>query len=329
MKILITGATGFVGGWLVRELLNRQYDVKILARKNSDLSDLKNLKFEIATGDITDESSVVNALTDCDSVFHLAGVVGYSKAQRPLMEEVNVKGTLNVLNAIGKRPVRRLVHMSSVVAVGASFDGQHPLNENSEFNLHHLNLGYFETKRKAEELVFEYVKTRGLDAVAVNPSTIYGAGDAKKGSRKVQLKVAQGRFPFYTPGGVNVIAVEDVVSGLLAAWEKGESGQRYILAGENISIKTLFEWIAESAGVQPPQYYLPKPALHLLGKVGDQLEKFGRKGPINSENAWTSTLYHWFDNSKAKQQLGLNPRPAREAIDASVNWIREQGLLKK
>lgn len=329
VKILVTGATGFVGGWLVRELSKQGHSVRILVRSSSDLSELDGAKFETLFGDITDESSVRNALTGCEVVFHLAGVVGYSKEQRALMEKVNVEGTRILVNAILNNSVQKLIHMSSVVAIGASFDGKTPLNEESPFNIHELDLGYFETKRKAEEIVFEAVKSKGLNAVAVNPSTIYGAGDAKKGSRKVQLKVAQGRFPFYTPGGVNVIAIEDVIYGLIAAWEKGRKGERYILSGENITIKTLFEWIASEAGNPPPRFKIPSPLLHALGKVGDQLEKYGKKGPINSENAWTSTLYHWFDNSKAKRELGLNPRPAKEAIAASVKWIKDQGYLKQ
>jgi dihydroflavonol-4-reductase len=328
MKVLVTGANGFVGSWLVRELARREHDVRILARKSSDLSELEGARYETAFGDVTDPASLENALRGCDSVFHLAGVVGYSKAQRPLMEKVNVDGTRNLLAAIEKNPIKRLVHMSSVVAIGASFDGRYPLNENSEFNLGDLDLGYFETKRKAEILVKSAVEDGRVDAVILNPSTIYGPGDAKKGSRKVQVKVARGKFPFYTSGGVNVIAVEDVIEGLLAGWEKGVRGERYILAGENITIKTLFHWIASAAGVKPPGIYLPNGLLHLLGKFGDRRERQGAHGPVNSENAWTSTLFHWFDNSKARRALGLNPRSSQEAVNRSVEWMQQQGLLK-
>jgi dihydroflavonol-4-reductase len=328
MKVLVTGANGFVGSWLVRELNRQQHQVKILARKNSDLSELEGSQYELSLGDVTHLDSLENAVKGCDSVFHLAGVVGYSKAQRELMEKVNVQGTANLIKAIERHPIKRLVHMSSVVAIGASFNGT-PLNENSEFNIHHLNLGYFETKRAAEILVKDAVKSGKVDAVILNPSTIYGPGDAKKGSRKVQLKVAQHKFPFYTSGGVNVVAVEDVVKGLLSAWNKGKTGERYILAGENITIKTLFTWIAEAAGVEPPKILMPNFALHLLGKVGDQLEKINKKGPVNSENAWTSSLFHWFDNTKARENLDFNPQPARSAVEKSVEWIRQQGLLSQ
>jgi dihydroflavonol-4-reductase len=168
-----------------------------------------------------------------------------------------------------------------------------------------------------------------LNAVMINPSTIYGAGDAKKGSRGTQLKVARAKFPFYTAGGVSVVAVEDVVDAIISAWKRGRSGERYIISGENLTIKQLFTEIAQAAGVKPPSIFLPTPIVKLLGKIGDLMESFGSKGPINSENAWTSTLYHWFDSSKAKKELGLNPKSASYAIGQSVAWMKQNGYLDK
>ncbi len=327
MKVLVTGATGFLGGWLVRRLVEGGHDVRIMHRRGSDLENLAGLRLETSEGDVTNAESLVEACAGVDTVFHLAGLVAYTRAQRSAMERINVGGTHNVIEACVKAKVRRLVHLSSVAAIGASFDGERPLNEDSEYNIHHLNLGYFETKHAAELLVRDAARTGRLDAVMINPSTVYGAGDAKKGSRDVQLKVARGRFPFYPPGGVNVVAIEDVIDCILAAWGKGRAGERYIVAGDNLLIKDLFAAIAEEAGVRPPQVPLPDFALHAAGKAGDFLESIGRKGPINSENAWTATLFHWFDAAKAKRELGLRPRPSREAIADSVRWVRERGLL--
>lgn len=328
MKILITGANGFLGSWVTRSLAKQGHTIRVLHRPASDLQMLEGIDFESAIGDVTDLDSVVAAAKDVDSVFHLAGVIGYSRAQRPLMEKVNVGGTIHVVQACLKNSVRRLVHLSSVAAIGASFDGQQVLNEESQYNLSALNLGYFETKRQSEEFVRRAVKEDNLDAVILNPATIYGPGDALKGSRSTQVKVARGEFPFYTSGGVNVISVNDAVIGIISAWQNGQRGERYILGGENLLIKDLFALIAEAAGVPTPKIYLPNSLLHAIGWVGDRLEKLGRKGPVNSENAWTSTLFHWFDARKARAALGLEPRPAKEAIYASVTWMRERGLLK-
>jgi dihydroflavonol-4-reductase len=262
-----------------------------------------------------------------DAIFHLAGVVGYSRAMRHEMNQTNVVGTSNVISAVAKCGCEKLIHMSSVVAVGASIDGSHPLNEESPYNLHHLDLGYFETKRQAEELVMQACRQGRIQATVVNPSTIYGPGDAKKGSRSVQVKVARGAFPFYPSGGVNVIHIQDVVQATVRAWEIGRQGERYILSGENLRIQQLFQLIANSAQVSAPQWPLPKSAILTIGYIGDMLEKINIRGPLNSENAWASVLFHWFDNSKARKELDLNPRPAAEAIQESVNWMRENGVL--
>lgn len=326
MAVLVTGATGFVGAWLVRRLTEQGESVHVLHRKNSNLEDLQGLNFISRIGDVTDFESVASACQDVDTVFHLAGVVGYSRTARPLMDRVNVGGTRNVVEAIrtGRRP--QLIYMSSVVAVGASFD-RRTLNEDSPYNLSSLNLGYFETKKAAEEIVLGAAHKGQIKAVALNPSTIYGAADAKKGSRKTQLKVAQGRFPFYTSGGVSVVSVHDIIDALLAAREKGRNGERYILSGENLTIQELFRRISELAGTKPPSIYLPNPIVKTIGKVGDLLENMGKKGPLNSENAWTAILYHWFDHSKASAELGFHPRPAQLALKESVDWMKQQGLL--
>jgi dihydroflavonol-4-reductase len=326
MAVLVTGASGFLGAKLVRRLIENGETVHVLHRKSSNLEELKDLSFVSKIGDVTDRESVIQACLDVDTVFHLAGVIGYSRAMRRAMDEVNVKGTQNVVEACqtGRKP--KLVYMSSVVAVGASFT-PNALNENSPYNIHHLNLGYFETKKEAEDFVKSQTRRGRIESVILNPSTIYGAGDAKKSSRKTQMKVAQGKLPFYTSGGVSVVHEGDVVEAVLKAREIGRNGERYILSGENLTIHELFNRIARFAGVQPPKIYLPNAAVFALGKIGDMMEKFGKKGPLNSENAWTAVLYHWFDHDKAKEELGFKPRAADIALKESVDWMKQQGLV--
>ena len=326
--VLVTGANGFLGGWVVRSLLQQGLQVRILAREKSDLSDLAGLIFEKSIGDVTNYPSVLNALEGIESVFHLAGVIGYQKWQRPLMEEVNIGGTKNLLKACKEKGIKDFVYLSSVVAIGAGFKPTQILNENSIYNISHLRLGYFDTKHEAEKLVIEAHEKGDVEAVILNPSTMYGAGDSKKGSRKTQLKVAQGKFPFYTHGGVNVIAVEDAITGIMTAWKGRHTGERFILSGENLLIKDLFSLIALAAGVKPPSLGIPNSVVFGLGRWGDFKHSMGRSASLSVENAWSSTLYHYFDNAKAKKILGLQARPAKLAVSASVAWIKAQGLLK-
>lgn len=327
MKVIVTGANGFLGSWLTRTLCEQGHEVHVLVRQGSDLSELEGLPCQYKFGDVTNISSLVDAFMGMDTVFHLAGVIAYKKSQRALMEKVNVQGTQNVIDVCRDLKIPKLVYLSSVVAIGAGFSKDEVLNETSAFNIAHLDLGYFETKHEAEKRVIQACQSGQISAVILNPSTIYGAGDAKKGSRKMQLKVAQGRLKFFTEGGVNVVAVEDVVDGIILAWQKGRSGEKYILSGENITIERLFGIIAEAAGQKPPSICLPTWLLHVVGFIGDLLEKCGLKGPLSRENAYTSTMYHWFDSTKAQTELGFKPRPAKEAINNSVNWMREKGLL--
>lgn len=331
MKVLVTGATGFLGQWMTRRLLDEGFDVRVLIRSRAKLEELEGLKLEVAEGDITNFDSLDQACRGVGGVFHLAGLIAYSKAQRAAMEQVNVQGTKNVIRAIQKNGQEngpaRMLHLSSVTAIGAGFTKNDVLNEQSPFNIHHLNLGYFETKHDAEVAVFDAVRAGTLDAVAINPSTIYGPGDAKKGSRGAQLKVARGKMPFYTPGGVNVVHVDDVVDLCIKAFRHGRAGERTIACSENLTIQETFERIAKLAGVKPPSIGLPRAAIFALGKVGDVMESFGKKGPLNTENAWTSTMYHWFSHEKATRDFGFKPRPAQEALEASIRWSRDHGLL--
>ncbi|WP_415063549.1 NAD-dependent epimerase/dehydratase family protein [Bdellovibrio sp.] len=327
MKVLVTGANGFLGSWVTKALVNEGHEVYALVRPKSDISELDGVDCKYVHGDVTDIPSLIEAFKGMDSVFHLAGVIAYKKSQRSLMDKVNVQGTANVVSVCREHKIRRLVYLSSVVAIGAGYTTHEILNEESSYNIADLNLGYFETKHQAENIVKAACNKGEINAVILNPSTIYGAGDAKKGSRKMQLKVAQGKLKFYTSGGVNVVAVEDVVAGILSAWKKGRNGERYILAGENILIKDLFALIAAEAGVKAPPYQLPDALLHAVGAFGDFLESLGFKGPLSRENAYTATMYHWFDSKKAQTELEFKPRPAKDAIHNSVQWMKDQGLL--
>ncbi len=322
MRVLITGASGFVGGWLAQTLVDEGHQVRVLVRNPKDVEDLKSLKIEIAVGDITDSMKVTEATKDIDSVFHLAGVIAYSRAAREQMESVNVGGTANVINACKINKVRRLIHFSSVVTIGASFNPHTVLNEFSKYNLGYLNLGYFETKRKAEDLVLAAVRKGELDAVILNPSTIYGPGDEKKPSRGMQRRVARGTLPIYTSGGVNVVSIEDVMHCTLRAWQIGRVGERYIISGENLTIKKLFETIAEIAEVEPPKIYVPNFLIKTLGLIGDLQSSHGGKAFMTSENAIVSTMYHWFDSTKAQQAFQFKPKPASYSLRQSIEWSR-------
>ncbi len=345
MRALVTGASGFLGSWLCKALAEKNCSIKALIRtqskrkhealkklkqqnsspsKNShslensgieDLEKLNNIEFRL--GDVTDLDSLMEASKGVDVIFHLAAIIGGKKPEK--MEKVNVGGTANVIETCQKRGIK-LIHMSSVVTIGAS---QKPcvLNEESHCT-ENLPFSYFETKRKAEVLVQKACKKQSLSAVILNPSTIYGAGDMRKSSRTVQSWVANGMFPFYSSGGVSVVDVESVVEAILRSVEQGRRGEKYILSGDNLLIKDLFSMIANSAGVKAPFIPIGDFMLSPLFSLSQQLKKWNFSLPTDTMRM--AYLYHWFDHSKAKEELNFSPAKASKAIENSVKWFKKQ-----
>ena len=333
-KIFVTGATGFLGSHLLEHLINEDCVINAIYRNQSKLDALykevpalKNTsKINWIKGDLFDENW---NLKDIDVVYHLAGFVGYKESDRKQMEKVNVQGTQKVIDKIinekEKRP--KLIYLSSVVAIGAGFEKDQILNENSEFNLSVYNLGYFETKKKAEELVFSSAKEHNFFAAALNPSTIYGPRDMNKSSRKAQLTMAKGQLKFYPEGGVSVVHVDDVCRALLIAPDKCRDGERYILSGDNITIYDLLAKIAELSGVNKPKYKISKPVLLLLGHIGRLLGQIGIKTGLSLEKLRVVTMYHWFDSTKAKNELEFKPTPYGDCIKDSLDWAKGEKLF--
>lgn len=328
MKVLVTGANGFLGSWLLRKLIERGDQVSVLLRDSSQFEKYERLGVRAQMGDVTNLDTVKEAAQGHQQIYHLAGLIAYSRQQEAAMRRVNVLGTENVLLAATEAKAQRVLLVSSVVAVAASFKPE-VFNEESPYNLTELNFGYHESKRAAEALVRKFVAEGKVDGVIVNPSTVYGAGDAAKVTRSTQMDVARGKMFYYPPGGVSVVAVEDVINGMVSAMEKGRSGERYILAGENLTLRDVFDRIAEIAGV--PKAWLPIPSFVLKGlaAVDNSLQTVGLRGPLPSERALVAAMYHWYDSSKARRELGFTTRPAQQAIANSVGYMKEHGLLGK
>lgn len=324
MKVLVTGATGFLGSHLVQGLTAQGWDVRALVRKNSDLTELPS-SIQIIYGDLLDKKSVQEGLESVDGVFHVAGLMSSSPKERENLFKVNVEGTQSIVDLCIEKKIKKLVHVSSVVAVGASLDRE-ILNENSENITLGKSFANYDSKRQGEEIVLKAARAGALNATVVNPSLMYGARDARKSTRKGNLRAAQGKLPFYTSGGVNVVPVEDVVKAMLVAFNSGKSGERYLLTGENITIQELLTTISRLADAQEPRTVLPDKLFLALAKAHDFL---GLKTELSQENYFAATAFHWYDNSKAKKDLGFQPGPWQEALKRSVQWMKDNGLLEK
>ena len=321
MNCLVTGASGFIGSWLVRKLKHEGHKVRVLCRKSSQFPLIKDLDFEKAFGDITQPQGLSEAFKDIDTVFHLAGYIGYKKAERPIMQSINVEGTKNIFNLSRSHNIKTFVFLSSVTAIGAGFNPLQILNESSPYLLGPYKFGYAETKREAEDYV---LKTNSdMKVFCINPSTVYGPGDMLKNSRKNQLKVMQGKLKAYPRGGVSIVGVHDVVDAIYKSVELARHGERYILSGENLFIKDLLFKIAEISKSSPPRFQIPGLILNTLGLIGDYLTQ-GK--PLDSETARIVQLFHWYENTKAKKELEFQPQPTEVVLDSSVAWAKKHLL---
>lgn len=332
-KAFVTGGTGFLGSHLLEALCGVGLEVTALYRTESKLQSflgqdesLKTIKTRVnwIKGDLFSSNW---SLEGYDYVYHLAGYVGYSPEDRKIMDQVNIEGTAEVIKKIKLAESRaRLIYLSSVVAVGAGYNKSEILNENSVYNIEKYNFGYFETKRKAEELVNAFCKEGG-EAVSLCPSTIYGPRDMLKGSRKFQLKMAQGKLKVCSKGGVSIVHVLDVCDVLLKATRVGKTGERYILSGDNVTIKTMLDTIANLSDVKKIKFVLPTSLILSIGYFSEFLKKFKIRTGVSLENLRVATMYHWFKNDKARKEFNFEPRSHKICLEDSLRWAKKKGML--
>lgn len=327
MQALITGASGFVGANIVAVLNQAGWQARALVRRTSSLAALKGLTFEPVLGDVTDRASLLAAMRGCDAVFHAAGVVAdYWSQDATLTYRVNVDGTRNVVEAALAAGVARLVFTSSQAALGFG-EGQTPIDETHAFNLAPAVYPYGHSKFLAEQVVQGAV-ARGLHAVIVNPSVVLGPRDVTLYNSRVILEVQAGRLPLVPPGGVNVVGALDVARGHLLALEKGQPGQRYLLAGHNVTLLDLTRRIAAILGMRGPWGALPKRLIGPLAAALDGANRLApRRLPLAGDVLRFGSRFIYADNLKAVAELGWTVTPLQDTLEQAVAWLRAEGAI--
>jgi dihydroflavonol-4-reductase len=327
MKILVTGATGFVGSHVVRRLLGAGHRIRVLRRESSSIKMLAGLSIETAIGDVTDRHSVYDAVSGCDGVFHVAGHVSFWSRQHALQTAIHVGGTRNVVEACLEHKIRRLVHTSSIAAIGYAPEGRLG-DETLNYNWWPYRVNYNNSKHLAEEEVRAGIR-RGLDAVIVNPAIIFGPGDLNLNAGAMVFQAARRRLIAIPDGGGCVCDVEDVARGHLLAFEKGRAGERYILGGDNYSWKDLFTLITQVVGVPPPKKRLPSFVLKSMGYLAELQAKATHKEPVITPEAARVTLVPcYYSSDKAVRELGYTVSPFRETVRKTYEWYVANGYLK-
>lgn len=330
MRILVTGSTGFIGGALCRELCRQGHSVIAFHRPSSNLRLLEGLAVEHAVGDLTQPATIQAAMDGVEAVFHVGALLGSRQMARSYA--VIVEGTQSILQAARVAGVRRVVYTSSVAALGipeyGRHDGSGPMTETHAWNYRPDYWPYGYAKYLAE-IEIQRAVSLGQDVVIVNPSVVYGPGDIYRQSSSVIVQVARQRLPFITEGGVNVVHVDDVVAGHLAALERGRRGERYILGGENIGIERLVALVAEEAGVAAPGLVLPPGLVRGLSGVLGLLQSFLHL-PLGVNELRLAGYDFYYDSRKALLELGLPaPKSARQAVADALAWFIEVGALTK
>jgi len=326
-RVTITGASGLLGGNLAAELIAQGHEVVAIRRAGSKVAHLDDLPITWREAELADTAAMTRAFEGSEAVFHCAAAVSIVREVRPEMTAANVTGTANVLDAVAAAGVPRLVHTSSVVAIGLSTDGR-PCDETATWNFDREGLvdAYAITKRQAEELV--HAARDRVDAVIVNPTYMYGPRDARPSSGKLIIDIAKRRVPGTTPGYNNFVDVRDVARGMILAWQKGRRGERYILGGHELTYAEMMRRVAAVAGVRPPRLQIPALAARVIGRLGDVVERLGKDPLVNSTQIrYAYTDKFRFRSDKAMRELGYTYGPLERAIEDAIAWFRAHGML--
>lgn len=329
MKILVTGASGFIGSRLCRALHARGHSVRAFHRPSSNLLLLEGLPVEQAIGDLTQPATLAAAMDGIEVVFHTAAWVGGSE-QPGRLYAVTVEGTRSLLDAARQAGVRRVIYTSSAAALGvpeAPPRGRRglaaepaPLNEHHTWNYRqdYYPDGY---AKYLAELEVQKAVAQGLEVIILNPTLVFGAGDLHRQSTSIVTQVARRQVSFAVEGGINCVHIEDVVEGHLAAMEYGQTGQRYLLGGENLIYLELLQMIAEVAGVDAPNLVLPTRLVRSLAGPATTFKTFLNL-PVSPELLHMAGFYFFYDRQKAAAALHLpDPRPVREAVSQAYTWF--------
>ena len=332
-RVLVTGATGFIGSAVARRLLGRGQEVVTLVEPNVDAANLDGLAVKQVVGDVRRADDVRQVMSGCRAVFHVAALYRFWAKDPSTFYAINVEGTRNVLDAATEAGVERLVYTSTVGTLGLEHvtDGSTAADERSFPDVRHLYGSYKRSKYVAEHEVLRAI-AEGLAASLVLPTFPVGPGDrAPTPTGQLVLDFLNGRIPGFVDTILNVAHVDDVAAGQVLALEKGRNGRSYILGGENLTLEQLLGELAAITGLPRPKIKVPRALSLAVAAVSEAVEgRILRRHPsVPLEAARMSTSQMAFDVSRAKDELGYAPRPAAEALEASARWFVDSGMVSE
>lgn len=329
MTVLVTGATGFVGSAVARQLLARGESLRLLARAGGDRRNIEGLDAEIAVGDLGDDASLRQAVTGCRALYHVAADYRIWAPRVSALYEANVAGTERLMRAAADAGIERILYTSSVATLGVPPGGR-PGDEDTPVSLQDMIGHYKRSKFLAEEAVRRMARDEGLPVVIVNPSTPIGPRDIKPTpTGRVIVEAASGRMPAYVDTGLNVAHVDDVAAGHLLAFDKGRIGERYVLGGHDMTLAEILGAVARIAGGKAPRVKLPRRLIFPVAVVAETWARVSGGGEpmVTVDGLKMAKKLMFFSSAKAERDLGYRRRPAEEALGDAVAWFRDRGYL--
>jgi dihydroflavonol-4-reductase len=326
MKAFVTGATGFLGSHVARVLADQGADLRLLVRSTSNLKNLQGLNGETATGDLRDPASLEKAMSGCDTVFHVAADYRLWVRDPQEMYRSNVKGTRAILEAARKNGVRRVVYTSSVATMGFTRSGR-PADEDSPVSLADMIGHYKRSKFMAEQVAIDAAKS-GVDVVIVNPTTPIGERDIKPTpTGRIVVDFLKRKFPAYVETGLNLVDATECARGHVQALEKGRTGERYILGGENLTLKQILDRLGAITGLPSPTVKLPYFFALATGVVDETItgRLLGREPRATIDAVRMGRKMMFVSSAKAERELGWRTFPVDGALRRSVEWFRANG----
>jgi len=326
MLTFVTGATGFLGSHVARILAEQGANLRLLVRPTSNLKNLEGLNAETAIGDLRDPASLEKAMSGCAVVFHVAADYRLWLRDPAEMYRSNVDGTRAILEAARKNGVRSVVYTSSVATVGFTGNG-HPADEDSPVSLADMIGHYKRSKFIAEQVAMEAGR-HGMRVVTVNPTTPVGEQDIKPTpTGRIIVDFLKRKFPAYVETGLNLVDVRECARGHIMALEKGKSGERYILGGENLTLKQILDKLGKIAGLPSPKVKLPYFVAYIAGAVDQTVSGrwLGREPRATVETVRMGKKKMWASSDKAERDLGWNTIPVEGALRRAVEWFRANG----
>jgi dihydroflavonol-4-reductase len=328
-KVLVTGASGFVGSAVARKLVERGFSVRALVRPTSPTTHLSGLDLEFVRGDLRDADSLRQAMTGVRWLFHVAADYRLWARDPAELMQTNVLGTRTLMEQAMRAGVERVVYTSSVATLSCRSNGQSadettPLQDGQAIGT------YKRSKVAAERLVGSMI-ARGLPAVIVNPSTPVGPCDVRPTpTGRIIVEAASGRMPAFVNTGLNMVHVDDVAAGHILAFERGRIGERYILGGQNASLSEILITIAAQSGRRPPRLRIPRVAVVPLAIVSEAMaRRSGREPLVTLDGLRMSKAQMFFTSAKAERELGFQARPYAEGITDAIHWFRQAGYLRR